>query len=203
MILLTIPLRELICWCVPGTASGSDRTLLDDEDTLVCMRVLCRYSEPGTAGARVRTMKPTRLLKDEDAVSPVIGVILMVAVTVILAAVIAAFVLGLGSGVSNAPQASFAYDFEPSGDSFVTGNDDVVEITHDGGDAIDNSTVSVLVEGNEATGSWSSAEITAGDTYTIDDSSESFDMASDDAVRVVWESQNSDKTSTLSSTTIP
>ena len=36
----------------------------------------------------------------EDAVSPVIGVILMVAVTVILAAVIAAFVFGMGSGVS-------------------------------------------------------------------------------------------------------
>lgn len=36
----------------------------------------------------------------EDAVSPVIGVILMVAVTVILAAVIAAFVFGMGSNIS-------------------------------------------------------------------------------------------------------
>ena len=35
----------------------------------------------------------------EDAVSPVIGVILMVAITVILAAVIGAFVFGMGSGV--------------------------------------------------------------------------------------------------------
>lgn len=35
----------------------------------------------------------------EDAVSPVIGVILMVAVTVILAAVIAAFVFGMGGNV--------------------------------------------------------------------------------------------------------
>ena len=39
-------------------------------------------------------------METEDAVSPVIGVILMVAVTVILAAVIAAFVFGLASGVS-------------------------------------------------------------------------------------------------------
>ncbi len=37
------------------------------------------------------------LRKDERAVSPVIGVILMVAITVILAAVIATFVFGLGS----------------------------------------------------------------------------------------------------------
>lgn len=36
----------------------------------------------------------------EDAVSPVIGVILMVAITVILAAVIAAFVFGMASGVT-------------------------------------------------------------------------------------------------------
>jgi flagellin-like protein len=38
--------------------------------------------------------------RKEDAVSPVIGVILMVAITVILAAVIAAFVFGMASGVS-------------------------------------------------------------------------------------------------------
>ena len=37
--------------------------------------------------------------QNEEAVSPVIGVILMVAITVILAAVIAAFVFGMGSNV--------------------------------------------------------------------------------------------------------
>ena len=39
-------------------------------------------------------------VKREDAVSPVIGVILMVAITVILAAVIAAFVFGMAGSVS-------------------------------------------------------------------------------------------------------
>jgi flagellin-like protein len=39
-------------------------------------------------------------VKREDAVSPVIGVILMVAITVILAAVIAAFVFGMAGGIS-------------------------------------------------------------------------------------------------------
>ena len=37
--------------------------------------------------------------QNEEAVSPVIGVILMVAITVILAAVIAAFVFGMGSNI--------------------------------------------------------------------------------------------------------
>ncbi|MDW7777258.1 MAG: type IV pilin N-terminal domain-containing protein [Methanosarcinales archaeon] len=41
-----------------------------------------------------------KFTRDEDAVSPVIGVILMVAITVILAAVIAAFVFGMGSSLS-------------------------------------------------------------------------------------------------------
>ena len=40
-----------------------------------------------------------KLFQREDAVSPVIGVILMVAITVILAAVIAAFVFGMAGGV--------------------------------------------------------------------------------------------------------
>ena len=40
-----------------------------------------------------------KFLKGEDAVSPVIGVILMVAITVILAAVIASFVFGMAGSV--------------------------------------------------------------------------------------------------------
>jgi len=49
------------------------------------------------------------LERDDRGVSPVIGVILMVAITVILAAVIGAFVLNLGSSVGDqAPQASIS-----------------------------------------------------------------------------------------------
>jgi len=40
-----------------------------------------------------------KYLNEEDAISPVIGVILMVAITVILAAVIAAFVFGMAGSV--------------------------------------------------------------------------------------------------------
>jgi flagellin-like protein len=45
-------------------------------------------------------VKMMKYVKKEDAVSPVIGVILMVAITVILAAVIAAFVFGMAGGIS-------------------------------------------------------------------------------------------------------
>jgi len=58
-------------------------------------------------------MKLTNLLSDSDdsrAVSPVIGVILMVAITVILAAVIGTFVLGLGESVDQGATAGISYD---------------------------------------------------------------------------------------------
>ena len=48
----------------------------------------------------IRNIKTGSFKKDENAVSPVIGVILMVAITVILAAVIGAFVFGMGGSVS-------------------------------------------------------------------------------------------------------
>ena len=49
-------------------------------------------------------------MDDERGVSPVIGVILMVAITVILAAVIASFVLGFGNSVSSNVQAGASID---------------------------------------------------------------------------------------------
>jgi flagellin-like protein len=48
--------------------------------------------------------------EEDRAVSPVIGVILMVAITVILAAVIGTFVLGLGEEVESNPSAGVTVD---------------------------------------------------------------------------------------------
>jgi len=67
------------------------------------------------------------LTEREDAVSPVIGIILMVAITVILAAVIASFVIGLGPGEA-APTVNFNSEYESSSNTLtvsVTGGDSV------------------------------------------------------------------------------
>ncbi|UTF53248.1 type IV pilin [Natronosalvus rutilus] len=80
-------------------------------------------------------MKSKIQTEDESsnrAVSPVIGVILMVAITVILAAVIAAFVLDLGQGQSSNVNAGV--DLENNSDDTVTfslvdsGNAEYVQI---------------------------------------------------------------------------
>jgi len=57
--------------------------------------------------------------QEERAVSPVIGVILMVAITVILAAVIAAFVLDIGPGDTD-PQAAIDIDGDTTTEVSVT-----------------------------------------------------------------------------------
>ncbi|APH39198.1 type IV pilin [Methanohalophilus halophilus] len=74
-------------------------------------------------------MRIPEMFKKDDAVSPVIGVILMVAITVILAAVIAAFVFGLGSP-ETAPQASV------KGSSVDMNDQNAIKIEHQGGEVI-------------------------------------------------------------------
>ena len=94
-----------------------------------------------------QAMNIKRLFVDDDAVSPVIGVILMVAITVILAAVIGTFVLGLGDQVqSTSPQATFVFDFADNS----AGTSDVLTVTHDGGDAIPAAQLSFSATGMTA-----------------------------------------------------
>jgi len=70
--------------------------------------------------------------KNEEAVSPVIGVILMVAITVILAAVIAAFVFNLGGSQQKAPTASIVAANAPdTSPGYVD-----MKIQHKGGDLL-------------------------------------------------------------------
>ena len=89
-------------------------------------------------------MQIKSLLEDEGAVSPVIGVILMVAITVILAAVIGTFVLGLGDQVnSSAPQASMEFTYSNYSDG-TPGVD--VNITHTGGDELTNQSIIVKAD---------------------------------------------------------
>ncbi|MFT4944949.1 MAG: FlaG/FlaF family flagellin (archaellin), partial [Halovenus sp.] len=62
----------------------------------------------------------------------------MVAITVILAAVIAAFVLGLGDTNESAPNVNFEYDYDST--------DDNVTVTMTSGDTFDPARVSIAGE---------------------------------------------------------
>jgi len=118
-------------------------------------------------------MQFKELLKDDDAVSPVIGVILMVAITVILAAVIGTFVLGLGDQVqSTSPQASFSFDQSTTGVDKGTGSEDIKDVTsvtvaNDGGDQLDESRIELTVNGDAAVGTDGNGGAGASDKPTV------------------------------------
>jgi len=85
----------------------------------------------------VINMDIKQLFEDDDAVSPVIGVILMVAITVILAAVIASFVLGLGNQTNTgAPTTTIGFNYEQVYENDNTVNLGTLKVSHDGGDSI-------------------------------------------------------------------
>ena len=152
-------------------------------------------------------MKLKQLLNDDDAVSPVIGVILMVAITVILAAVIATFVLGLGEQVSDtAPNTSFSFDYDEdtssgdiSGPASVSG---VLTVTHSGGPNIDASQLSISGD-NGQSGNWTDGsdvgpneDVSAGDSVTVE-------VNNGDRISVVWENEEGSESSTLQRFDVP
>ena len=105
---------------------------------------------------------------DEKGVSPVIGVILMVAITVILAAVIASFVFGLGGTVQRTYNVAFT----------VTGiNDTNVYVKYMGGpDHAYVSSCNALVDGNNKSLVNTTIGATTAVTHDIS-SGNSFDFA--------------------------
>lgn len=141
-------------------------------------------------------MKLTKLIKTDDsdrAVSPVIGVILMVAITVILAAVIGTFVLGLGDQVQEtSPNAQWNWE--------QSSTDPKLQLTHEGGDSVNPARLTVSGSPIDAAdncgdaGDWSGGTtITAGSTCNVVQSS---DPAG--TYRLTWESDGGGSSSTLS-----
>lgn len=144
---------------------------------------------------------------EERAVSPVIGVILMVAITVILAAVIGTFVLGLGNQVpATAPNAQITFDQNG------TGNGATVTVNHESGDAISVEPIDIRVSDGGGTyiatdsqiQNWASTEVTAGNSVTIADGSGDIDVNGEDPnwgegtdITVTWTSESGEDSSTL------
>ena len=140
----------------------------------------------------------------ERAVSPVIGVILMVAITVILAAVIGTFVLGLGDQVQQtSPNAQ--WDWDESGDDLT--------LTHSSGDSVNPATLSITgdtdgampytnVSATTTTDSLTDnftvgQDVTAGDSLTFNTSGSTGNAWTSGTVRLVWTAEGGGSSSTL------
>ena len=146
------------------------------------------------------SMQIRNLLQDDDAVSPVIGVILMVAITVILAAVIAAFVLGLGDSSEVGPSVSFSYDY--TGENVAGPGDGVLVITVSSGDEFSAENVAFQGEVPQAGDNWyehannpsvgPGSSVTAGDRATLENLTDEFELD------IVWTSDDGSDSSIIS-----
>ena len=144
-------------------------------------------------------MNVRNLFTDDDAVSPVIGVILMVAITVILAAVIGAFVLNIGGSQSKAPQATMQWKYNS--------DLDVVNATHQSGEKLPQNEVDYSVDG---TSSALPGDLAAGDKLVINDANSAQiggtvgseqNITPGNEIKLIWNSPSSDKSSVISSYT--
>lgn len=131
------------------------------------------------------------LLTDDTAVSPVIGVILMVAITVILAAVVGSFALGIPDQAetgTNVPQTSFTFEYDDSASasitSLVSSDSSTARLTiiHESGEIVDTSDIQIRdKEGDTPVdgSSLSPSELSAGTSVNIQ-------IGTDDTILIVY-----------------
>jgi len=152
-------------------------------------------------------MRVRNLATDEAAVSSVIAVVLMVALTIVLAASVGVFVLGIGQEATNqaqTPNVKYATEYvNESGNGTLS-------ISVKGGDTVKAENLEVILNGETA---WKSGryennfnadngwngEIKSGDTLTIDENGN--DLFDDgDRLMIVW--KNGDTSTILLDRTI-
>jgi flagellin-like protein len=102
---------------------------------------------------------------DDRAVSPLVAIVLIIAVTLMLVALVGSSLTSFGENATDAaPQASLSVTLSVSADE--------VTISHDGGDDLlaQTTRVTITIDGSES--SWSEVDgrdkLTVGDTVTFD-----------------------------------
>jgi FlaG/FlaF family flagellin (archaellin) len=106
----------------------------------------------------------------------------MVAITVILAAVIGAFVLGFGGGGPSAPSVTWE----------TTDDGNNVTFSHGGGDTIDDPAVLSVSQGTKVVNNGGTSGLQTGDSVVAQG-------AGSGTTTLIWESPDSDSTQELAS----
>jgi flagellin-like protein len=137
-------------------------------------------------------MQLKNLFTDDEAVSPVIGVILMVAITVILAAVIGAFVLNLGGGQESPPQTDWGWS---DNSTYATSANPTVTLEHNGGDRVTETDQITISDSNSLNDSETLGELnsTFSDSMSASDEAYIFYGSSADSsgtIELSWESSD-------------
>ena len=119
----------------------------------------------------------------DRAVSPVVGVALLIAITVVLAATIGAAVMSLGVGGAGVPEATL---------SFTVNENNQVVLIHEGGEPLDPEHIVILDQDGNGVNPGLDEELTAGERVPIVDDQEDVEE-----VQVVWEDPDTDNAQIL------
>lgn len=155
-----------------------------------------------------------RMWNDDEAVSAVIGVVLMLAVTILLAAVIGGFVFGVGQNLNQpTPNTNIAFDYTASSGD--------IEIEHAGGKKLMTSNTGELrIAGDMVRGAngseWNSAYFTSrsSDSATLNGTIEISDTIwttengtattdPNDEIRLAWVSPDGSQSEVIGTFTVP
>jgi len=108
----------------------------------------------------IKKMSVSKKTLSEHAVSPVVGVMLMLVVTIIIAAVVSAFAGGMATGKEKAPQASLETHIS------LAGYSPELSIKHMGGDPINTKDVKIVTTWANDTGIYHVGS-TVAPTYNV------------------------------------
>lgn len=141
---------------------------------------------------------------DDRALSPVIGVILLVGITVVLVAVVGGLVIGFGDDIEVAPNVQLSTSFDT--------NDHNITISHSSGDNLNPEELEVEYEGNrsalnDVSDGGIEGLIQAGDEVVIEvDDQDNFDtqvVNSGDEFRMYWIGANGGQNEILIDEIVP
>ena len=123
----------------------------------------------------------------DRAVSPVVGVALLIAITVILAAVLGGVVLGMGIGPADAPQATLSFQVQ----------DGDILVIHEGGDRLAADEI-VIRDASGSEYSLAGGDLVSGERDAIEDADGNTVGPDDvDRISVVWQDPASDSESVM------
>ncbi len=122
-----------------------------------------------------------------------VGLIGVIVVTVVFAAIIGSFVLGVGSQVDAAPQAAFTFQVDGG----------AVEVVHDGGEFVAADRLVVAVNGDGRTWATLDPDVSSGGTVEAGDSVTVTGVASGDTMTVRWVSPDGDQSTVLDAYEVP
>lgn len=138
---------------------------------------------------------------EDRALSPVIGVILLVGITVILVAVVGGLVTDFGSDVAVTPNAQLSTN--------LSDGSNTTALTHESGDDLNPENVEIELGGNttKLSGQNDAPEglLQAGDTMNIDADAikNGSSLSSGDEFRLIWIGENGDQNEVILDEIVP